>query len=74
MKEHLRERGIWYPIGVAIGLALILPGLYGELGWSLGFVLATMTVIGIGIGACLAVFTLWMVLARASQRARGVRR
>lgn len=74
MKEHLRERGVWYPIGVAISLALTLPGLYGELGWSLGFVLATITMVGIAFGACLVVFACWMLAGRESRRARRVDR
>jgi hypothetical protein len=69
MKKHLSERGIWYPIGVAIALTLILPGLYGELGWSIGFALAAVTMIGIGVGACVLVFGLF-TLARRVWRAR----
>jgi hypothetical protein len=74
MKEHLKERGIWYPIGVAISLALILPGLHGELGWSLGFALAAITMVCVAFGACLVVFAGLMLVGRASENLRRTRR
>ena len=74
MKEHLKERGIWYPIGLAVFLALVLPRFYGDLGWSVGFALATITAIGVGIGACVVVFALWMAAGRTSRHVRDVRK
>jgi|GEM_PF-6109467 len=66
-RAHLRERGIWYPIGEAIVLAITVPGLHGELGWSLAFFLSTLTMIGIGVIASLIIFAMFLVASRPPQ-------
>ncbi len=66
-REHIRERGIWYPVGEAIVLVITLPEIYGEAGWSLVFFLSALTVIGIGVLCALFIFATFMVASRPPQ-------
>jgi hypothetical protein len=49
---------------MAIYLAITLPALYGDAGWSLVFVLSALTVFGIGVLGALVIFAMFMVATR----------
>jgi hypothetical protein len=65
VSEHLRERGVWYAVGFAIYLLIVVPGIHRGLGWSLGFLWAMLTVFGIGVASCAVVFGLWMLTSKS---------
>jgi hypothetical protein len=65
-RQHLRERGVWYAIGFATSMVVVLPGFYDELGRSWAFVMATLTVGVMGVVACFIILVLWMLVETRS--------
>jgi len=63
IRSHLKERGVWYFVGMGLFLALVIPGFYARLGPTTGFAMAVLAMSAVAAGASVVVLAVWMLLS-----------